>query len=113
MISCDGERCAVQGPLTLSHITAVLAESAALFTGPRLIVDLSGVTEVDSSAVSLLLEWRREAARANRKIEYANIPPNLTSLAELYGVLELIHATSESENLTSESKNLLSAGTAN
>ena len=92
MISCEGERCTVEGPLTMSHVTAVLAESAQLFEGPRVLVDLSGVTEVDSAAVSLLLEWRREAAKANRKIEYANIPANLTSLAELYGVLELLGA---------------------
>ena len=92
MISCEGERCAVQGPLTLSHVTAVLAESAPLFKSPRLVVDLAGVTEVDSAAVSLLLEWRREAARTNRTIEYANMPSNLKSLAELYGVSELIGA---------------------
>ena len=92
MISCVGERCTVEGPLTMSHVTAALAESAQLFEGPRVIVDFSGVTEVDSAAVSLLLEWRREAAKVNRKIEYANIPANLTSLAELYGVLELLGA---------------------
>jgi phospholipid transport system transporter-binding protein len=104
MISCNGERCAVQGPLTISHVTAVLAESASLFKDQRVIVDLGGVTEVDSAAVSLLLEWRRQAARANRTIEFANVPPNLTSLAELYGVLDLIHATSESKNLLSAGK---------
>ena len=51
---------------------------------------LAGVTEVDSAAVSLLLEWRRAAAKAQREIEFANLPPALTSLAELYGVLDLI-----------------------
>lgn len=92
MISCVGERCTVQGPLTMKNVTAVLAESASLFNGPRVLVDLAGVTEVDSAAVSLLLEWRRAAAKAQRRIEFANLPPNLTSLAELYGVLELIGA---------------------
>ena len=92
MISCVGEHCTVQGPLTMKNVTAVLAESASLFNGPRVLVDLAGVTEVDSAAVSLLLEWRRAAAKAQRHIEFANLPPNLASLAELYGVLELIGA---------------------
>ena len=90
MISCVGERCTVQGPLTMRNVTAVLAESAPLFAAPRIVVDLAGVTEVDSAAVSLLLEWRRAAAKSQRRIEFANLPANLRSLAELYGVLELL-----------------------
>ena len=92
MISCDGARCTVQGPITMGNVTAVLAESSALFSSPSVVVDLSGVTDVDSAAVSLLLEWRREAAKANRRIDYTNVPANLKSLAELYGVSHLIGA---------------------
>ena len=54
MISCEGERCLVEGPITIGNATAVLAESQSLFTNPRMVVDLVGVTEVDSAAVSLL-----------------------------------------------------------
>ena len=90
MISCEGGRCSVKGPLTMRNVTAVLAESAPLFTGPSIVVDLAGVTEVDSAAVSLLLEWRRMAAKAQHRIEFANLPANLKSLAELYGVLGLL-----------------------
>ena len=89
-ISCDGERCTLEGPVTMDNVTAVLAESAPLLKHPRVVVDLKGVTEVDSAALSLLLEWRRAAARENRRIEFANVPPNLTSLAQLYGVADLI-----------------------
>ena len=92
MISCEGERCAVQGPITLRNVTDVLAESATRFIGPRIVVDLSGVTEVDSAAVSLLLEWRREAAKAGRRIEFVNLPASVKSLADLYGVSHLITA---------------------
>jgi phospholipid transport system transporter-binding protein len=91
-IACDGGRCTVQGPITMGNVTAVLEESSRLFASPSLLVDLAGVTEVDSAAVSLLLEWRREAAKANRRIDYANVPANLKSLAELYGVSHLIGA---------------------
>ena len=91
-ISCQGERCTVEGAVTMGNVTAVLAESAALFKGPRVVVDLKALTEVDSAALSLLLEWRRAAKRENRRIEFENVPPNLESLAELYGVAHLIAA---------------------
>ena len=93
MISCDSGRCSVQGPLTMANVTGVLAEGAGLFQGSDVLVDLSGVTEVDSSAVSLLLEWRRQAFAAKRRIVYVNLPSNLKSLADLYGVSELLGAS--------------------
>ena len=92
MISCSAGRCAVEGPITMRNVTAVLAESARVFEGSSIIVDLAGVTEVDSAAVSLFLEWRRAAARDGRTIQYANMPANLRTLAELYGVLDLLGA---------------------
>ncbi|MGZ8263992.1 MAG: STAS domain-containing protein, partial [Burkholderiales bacterium] len=62
MITCDAGRCKVDGPVTMRNVTGLLAESARLFAVTDVVVDLAGVTEVDSAAVSLLLEWRRAAA---------------------------------------------------
>jgi phospholipid transport system transporter-binding protein len=90
MIVCNEDRCTVQGPVTTDNVVSLLAEGAERFTGPRVTVDLSGVTEVDSSALSLLLEWRRESVRNGREIRYRNLPASLKSLAELYGVTELL-----------------------
>ena len=90
MIACDGGRCTVQGPITLESVVALLAQGKGLFTEPQVTVDLAAVTEVDSSALSLLLEWRREAAGSGRAIRYLNLPANLKSLADLYGVTELL-----------------------
>jgi len=90
MISCADGRCVLQGPVTMANATQVLEESARVFSGDRIVVDLAGVTEVDSAAVSLLLEWRRRARAANRTVEFENVPVNLQSLAELYGVSELL-----------------------
>ena len=90
MIACEAGRCTVAGPITMGNVTKVLEESARLFEAPHVVVDLSGVTEVDSSAVSLLLEWRRQARGGNRRIEYVNLPDNLRSLADLYGVSDLL-----------------------
>lgn len=90
MIECGDGRCAVRGPINVSNVVTLLAEGKERFTAPDVKVDLAGVTEVDSTAVSLLLEWRREAARNGRRIEYLNLPGNLTSLAKLYGVIDLL-----------------------
>jgi phospholipid transport system transporter-binding protein len=78
----------------MGNVTGVLAESARLFPAADVVVDLSGVTEVDSAAVSLLLEWRRMAQAASRRIAFVNIPANVQSLADLYGVADLLESRS-------------------
>jgi phospholipid transport system transporter-binding protein len=92
MIACDGGRCTVQGPITMDNVVALLGEGNERFTAAQVTVDLVAVTEVDSSALSLLLEWRREAGRNGRAIRFLNLPANLKSLAELYGVTGLLGA---------------------
>lgn len=90
MITVDGGRASLAGPVTLANVNAVLEEGTRAFKAEKLVLDLAGITDVDSTTVSLLLEWRRAAARDQRVIEYVNPPANLKSLIELYGVAELI-----------------------
>ena len=90
MIACNDGHCTLQGPININNVMALLTQGSGLFTAPQVTVDLSAVTEVDSSAVSLLLEWRREAQRGGRAIRYVNLPGNLQSLAKLYGVTDLL-----------------------
>ncbi len=90
MIACNDGRCAVEGPITVGNVVELLAQGNGLFSAPQVTVDLAAVTEVDSSALSLLLEWRREAGRNRRAVRYLNLPGNLKSLAQLYGVTELL-----------------------
>ena len=90
MITCADGRCTLSGSITMRNAAAVLEEGKRLFNGESVVVDLAGITELDSSAVSLLLEWRRALKAENRRIEYVNIPANLQSLADLYGVSELL-----------------------
>ena len=90
MISCEGGRCEVRGPLTIANAASLVDEGKRLFVAERVVVDFGGVTAVDSAAVSLLLEWCRAARTGNRQIAFTNVPANLKSLAELYGVSELL-----------------------
>ena len=90
----QAEVLALEGALSFETLPRVLAESRAYSARPdlpeRLTIDFSAITEVDSSAVALLLEWRREAARRGKGLYFVNLPANLLSLAELYGVTGLI-----------------------
>lgn len=90
MITVNGTHATLGGPVTLANVNAVLAEGTRVFKAPSLSVDLASVTEVDSTAVSLLLEWRRAAQREKRSIDFVNYPANLRSLIALYGVAELL-----------------------
>jgi phospholipid transport system transporter-binding protein len=87
---------ALDGALSFETLPEVLRASQA-FTArenlpDRLTIDFAGVDAVDSSAVALLLEWRRQAARLGRKLEFVNLPENLLALARLYGVEDLVAA---------------------
>ena len=92
----SNEVLALDGALSFETLPDVLkasAEYAARTDLPdRLTIDFAGIDAVDSSAVALLLEWRRQAQRAGKTLEFANLPANLVSLATLYGVEDLIEA---------------------
>ena len=85
---------ALEGALSFETLPRVLEESRAYSARPdlpdRLTIDFAAITEVDSSAVALLLEWRREAARRGKGLYFVNLPANLLALADLYGVTGLI-----------------------
>jgi len=92
MIECKDGRCTLTGAVNLENALALREEGLRLFTAQEVTLDLSGVSEVDSAAVSLLFEWRRAALAGGRSIRYVNLPGNLKSLAQLYGVTELVGA---------------------
>ena len=90
MILRDGNRIIVQGPINIANVVEIIEQGANLFDRTDLIIDFKQVTEVDSSAVSMLLEWQREALKNNQKLFFSNISENLKNLTQLYGVSELV-----------------------
>jgi phospholipid transport system transporter-binding protein len=85
---------ALEGALSFESLPTVL-EKSRQYTAredlpDRLTIDFAAITEVDSSAVALLLEWRREAARRGKTLQFVNLPANLLALADLYGVTGLL-----------------------
>ncbi len=53
-------------------------------------IDLSQVKHVDTSALSLIFEFKRNAKRNNQIVTINTPPKNLLKLAKLYGVEDLI-----------------------
>ena len=94
-----GEVLKIEGALNFASMPRLLAESSSYSLQKDLpnclAIDFANVTDIDSSAVSLLLHWRREALRLNKALRYIHLPPNLVSLAQLYGVHDLIHCPSQ------------------
>lgn len=91
MIELLGGSIRFSGPLTMASVNEALLESEVVFAqeGPWEL-DLSGVDDVDSAAVSLLLEWLRQAARLGRQLRIRNLPENLQCLVKVYGLEELL-----------------------
>ncbi|MDH5552942.1 MAG: STAS domain-containing protein [Nitrosomonas sp.] len=90
MIVREGNIVKVEGSVTVDNVSAMTAQGTALLDAPRLIVDLAAVAEVDSSIVSMLLEWLRVASQHNGQLQFINQPESLKSLVQLYGVSEFI-----------------------
>ena len=74
----------------MDNANAVLVESNALQITDDLQIDFSAVTDVDTAALSLLIEWQRRALAVNKKVVFTQLPESLVSLATLYGVAEFI-----------------------
>lgn len=85
----DG-RWVLAGPLTINNVAAVLAASVGIPLPSTGRVDLKDVDPVDSAGVAILLEWKRRALAEGTKLAFDNVPPTMVSLAELYGVDELL-----------------------
>ena len=90
MIEREGERLVVKVPLVMANASGLLeADHSALQPGEQ-IFDFSAVTEADSSALAVMLGWLRAATLSRSTVKFAHIPAGVRSLAELYGVTELL-----------------------
>jgi phospholipid transport system transporter-binding protein len=97
MIQRDGDRLRVSGRLTMDTIGASFAQAMQPLDGKEWVVDLGQVEAADSAAVSLLLGWLRNAQRHGATLSFVNVPENLRSLANLYGVAETLPLSRSSQ----------------
>lgn len=90
MIERSGGRLLVSAPLTMDNSRRLLEAGCAALQPGEQIFDFAGVSEADSSAIVVMLGWLRAAGKAGATVSFVNIPAGVSSLAELYGVSELL-----------------------
>lgn len=84
----------LSGPLTLEAAGELLKQSRdwlAAATADGVVVDLAEVTEVDSAAVALLLEWQRASIRHGSRLAIRSAPERLRAIARISDLEELLN----------------------
>ncbi len=94
MIQREGDSLILEGAVTLDTVPGLIgAAEEHLRQGAR-VIDFRNVTEVDSAAVALAIEWLRKASESKTGLRLANLPAAMQNLAKLYGVSELLQSAS-------------------
>jgi phospholipid transport system transporter-binding protein len=80
--------------LTQTTAAACLRELGAGLQSEHaaVVVDASGLSRFDSTALAVLLSLRRDALRVGKTFAIAGLPQRLGDLARLYGIAELLPA---------------------
>ncbi len=89
MIRVEGGRLYVTGPATLANAAQLIEEAKAHIASVNA-VDLGEVTELDSALLAVLIAWLREASAQGRALSFSRLPQDLRTLAQLYGVAQLL-----------------------
>ena len=89
-ITQSNNRWILSGDVVNSSAGDILKASQVFNIAENTTVDFADVEDIDTTAVSLILEWKRRAAKENQTLIFVNLPENLTSLVQLYDVAELI-----------------------
>ena len=82
----------LEGPLVFETVPGMV--NALPDDVDKLVIDLSKVTEVDSSALTLFLEWQRIAESRSVSLEFINWSENMKSLLNLYNLNPILAAGS-------------------
>lgn len=82
--------------ITVNNAKSVLEAGLHAISTGETQIDLAEVTVVDSAAVATLLAWQRAARRSGKSLAFTNLPANLQSLVQLYGVADIVPAGSSS-----------------
>lgn len=82
---------ALPAVLTIAEARATLALlQQAIAAEPDPVLDACGLRTLDSSALAVLLECRRDALAQGKRLRLVSAPAKLNDLAALYGVDALV-----------------------
>ncbi len=81
----------LSGDVVIATANDILKESQTFALTHATVIDFAEVEDIDTTAVSLILEWKRRAQKENKSFTFVNLPTNLTSLVQLYDVADLVN----------------------
>lgn len=84
------EALALSGQISMGNAPEILRRGSEFLEAHGGVIDFAAVERVDSSVISLMLEWRRIANSLNRPLEFHNLRCNIRALADMYGVSEFL-----------------------
>ncbi len=90
MIVRDGRICRVDGEVTLDTVPRILETIRPMIDDGVDTIDCTAVHTLDSTALAMLFSCQRHAQANNRLFAVVGLPTSLHSLAELYGVADLL-----------------------
>jgi phospholipid transport system transporter-binding protein len=88
MIELQGNLCRLSGDVTLDTVPEILEKIRPHVRAAVDTLDCSGIKNVDSSALGLLLACKRVAVGQQKSLNLTGLPQSLLSLASLYGVAD-------------------------
>jgi phospholipid transport system transporter-binding protein len=92
VITCDDTHCNIAGAVTVDSVGGLLRELQPQLAKGVDTLDFSGVETADSAALALVFSAMRQVQQAGRTLACTGLPESFTTLAELYGVAELLPA---------------------
>lgn len=90
MIVFEKNQWKLSGDITIEKIPSLIDLIKKQKIDKKTTIDLSKVTSIDTSTLSLIFELQRQAKKTQSQFVFKNLPKNLNSLAKLYGVEDLV-----------------------
>ena len=90
-VRVDGDICHLDGIIDFTTAPALLNEVAGHFTkNGSVVIDFSAVSQANSAALALLLQWKDQAAEKGCTLNHQNLPESIQQLSEICQVSTFI-----------------------
>jgi phospholipid transport system transporter-binding protein len=76
--------------ITVADASVALKAGLAAIDSGETCFDLAPLVNADSAAVATMLGWQRAAHNKKLALHFTNLPANVQSLMQMYGVAELL-----------------------
>jgi phospholipid transport system transporter-binding protein len=87
----DSGKIMISGVMNFDSVMLLNQQASRLFPEFKsIIIDLSGVTYVNSAGLALLLDWKRSAVLDKRTIKILSIPQKLINIARVSEIGDIL-----------------------